>query len=108
MVFSRNGTLWIADCRFSIANWKSTIGNWQLSYRPSFLSRDDGFLFCASFELARERRCKRQQKLPGLDITEKGNVTRESLLKFWRRENGFVEGDERFSATIVIGSLWFG
>ena len=37
-----------------IENRKSKIKN----DRPSFLSRDDGFLFCASFELARERRCK--------------------------------------------------
>ena len=48
----------IVDFRLLIENRQSAIENWQLSYGPSFLSRDDGFLFCANFELARERRRK--------------------------------------------------
>jgi hypothetical protein len=36
--------------------WQAVCLAWY--FEPSFLSRDDGFLFCASFELARERRLK--------------------------------------------------
>ena len=32
----------------------------------------------------------------------------ERMIVLWRRENGFVEGDERFSGSIVVRSLWFG
>jgi hypothetical protein len=68
-VFSWNGTLKIFYLLFfifyltgsglrlvmsKIENRKSKIKN----DKPSFLSRDDGFLFCAFLELARERRCK--------------------------------------------------
>jgi hypothetical protein len=41
----------IDDFRLLIENRKPSFGNWQLSYEPSFLSRDDGFLFCADFEI---------------------------------------------------------
>jgi hypothetical protein len=47
--------------------------------------------------------------LPDSNVTERGNGDeRECLLVLRRRENGFVEGDERFSGSIVVRSLWFG
>jgi len=44
--------LLIVDFRLPIENRKSAIGNWQLSYKPSFLRGSDGFFIWFIFALA--------------------------------------------------------
>ena len=52
----------------------------SLLSRRSFRG-DDGFLFCASFELARERRCKGNRSYRVWNVTERGNSYKKKFIR---------------------------